>query len=190
VWQKAIFLKQEVKESKKYKWTHFKIKQSVDVEVMTRNVTSFPIFPAVYRFFRRSSRRTLINEKFPAPIFLRRIDQRSSRTPLCAQRSRNIITRNTISARENYGGIFPWCTSTKLVWASAASLYVRPRCCLSVNPYIRVSVYRCVHDIRGCIHAITFETLREGIADTICALRRDTKTQKEQKWFASACFWR
>lgn len=51
----------------------------------------------------------------------------------------------------------------------------RPRCCLPVNSYIRAPVYRCVRDIRGCMHAVTFETLREEIADT--NLRGAKRTQ-------------
>lgn len=76
------------------------------------------------------------------------IKARSSRTLPRAQHSRNIITRNTIPARENYRRIFPGCTSTKPVRANAAGPCARPRCCLPVNSYIRAPVYRCVRDIR------------------------------------------
>lgn len=99
------------------------------------------------------------------------IKARSSRTPPRTQHSRNIITRNTIPARENYGGIFPGCTSTKPVRASAAGPCARPRCCLSVNSYVRASVYRCVRDIRGCMRSRLKRFERESQIQ-ICAASR------------------
>lgn len=86
--------------------------------------------------------RTLINEKFPAPIFLRRIDQSKKFTDPAARAHGAAVTslRETRYRHEKITGEF-------FQGAPARNPYVRARAramCLPVNSYVH-----------ACVHAIT-----------------------------------
>jgi len=113
--------------------------------------------------------RLVINKKFPVPIFPRRIDQNKEFTDPGA-RGRNVIKtkrgRNTIPGMRKLRGYFSRvhrrhesCTC-ECRWP----VVVRQRC-LPINSYVHAPVHARVRAIRECMHAVTSETLREGIAD-------------------------
>lgn len=97
----------------------------------------------------------------------RRIDQSGEFTNPAPRRSRNIITRNTIPARENYGEFFQGAPARNRTCERVPLARVRccrhrrVRCCLPANSYVHAPPRVCtrVHGLRGCMHAVTFETL-------------------------------
>lgn len=115
--------------------------------------------------------RTLINEKFPAPIFLRRIDQSKKFTDPAARAHGAAVTslRETRYRHEKITGEFFQGAPARNPYVRVPLARVRARaparCCLPVNSY----VHACVHAITWvCMHTRSrlnrrYESVRGGV---------------------------